>query len=124
MKVSGLTNNITVTTGKPDMCNPNGHENISTYQIIEHWKESIHRFLPYSYNKHESLRKWLFLENEGTIYRIVINLIQNVLKCNDWKKVSMAKKSLKSKDTYVILQDKPHLNVNLIGMCSRLGCYI
>ena len=53
IKVSGLSNDITVTTGEPDVCNPNGYESISTILRNIGHRASIDS---YSENKNESLR--------------------------------------------------------------------
>lgn len=83
IKVTGLPNNIIVTPGEPDMLNPAGYESISTILRKAGKRASI---ASYSDDELEILREWLIFENDWTIYRIIANLIQNVLKCNNCKK--------------------------------------
>ena len=84
----------TVTTGDPDMLNPNSFVNIST---ILHTLG--HRMGILGEEAHKN-REWIFLECDGGIYSIVEKLIFNTLRCDACDKCFYGIEVLKKHDCF------------------------
>ena len=69
-------NNVAVQVGEPDLINPNGYHNIAIILKNLGKRAGIQK-----YNVQSGSRQWLYLENDGAIYTIVIKLIENVFYC-------------------------------------------
>ena len=69
------SNSFKVTTGEPDMCNPNSFQSISSILFNIGERADIKQYTG-------GKRHWLFLECDGGIYTILEKLLFNVYRCS------------------------------------------
>ena len=74
--IANKKNLVKVRVGEPDFLNPNGFKNIC--ELLQNFgkRAGIEKYCPGS-----GQRKWVFIENDGAIYTIMLKLINNVLTC-------------------------------------------
>ena len=70
-----LENNIKVMVGEPDPLNPNSFANIACILRNIGKRAGVKKYCAHG------TREWIFIENDGGIYTILIKLITNVVQC-------------------------------------------
>ena len=75
-------NNLEITVGEPDMCNPNSKSNILRVLRGLGGRAKIHKYN----DSDESKRTWIFMETDGGISIYIFKFIFNQLICKACKK--------------------------------------
>ena len=88
------TQSLDTIVGEPKMINPSGFENIAEILRDIGIRAGIRRYVK------DGKREWLFLENDGAIYSIIIKLIENVFICTGCGKSAYGKDYFENHDCY------------------------